>query len=515
MLIKGIIKKGAYFDSVSLMLTAQKASSLEGVRECSLVMGTNENKSILKTSDMLTPEFEAAVDSDLIIAVKAENDELADKALAQIEKMLKKSDDSPQGSSFKPRSIEGALKVLPNANIAIISVAGKYAAKLADEALDKGLNVMLFSDNVSVEDERSLKLKAAQKDLIVMGPDCGTAIINGVPLAFANNVNKGDIGCIGASGTGLQEVTCLVSNNGAGISQAIGTGGRDVKEAIGGIAFLQAVEALKQDGNTKIILLVSKPPHKDVLYKILESLKHAGKPVVSVFLGGEHEADYGQFNVTNCATLEEAALRAVNLSKNLEFVPLNDDGELERIAYEEAVKLKPEQKYLRGLFSGGTFVSEAQIVLNDIGEISSNAPMGNNKKTDNPLLSEGHTVIDFGEDEFTVGRPHPMIDFTLRNKRIIAEASDGTTAVILLDIVIGYGANMTPVEDIVPALNEAKNTALSNDRYIPVVACVTGTDMDPQNRSHVVKELQNAGVIVMHSNAQACRLAGKIIKAVK
>jgi FdrA protein len=261
--ISGRIKQGFYFDSVSLMRVGRELSGFPGVVDASVVMATEANKSILDMSGLLLPEFKKSGEQDLLIVVKAKEAAVAKAALGKAEELLsrKKKPAAAGGAEAPaPRDLAAAAAGLPGANLALISVAGRYAAREARKALDRGLHVMLFSDNVSIEDEVALKKAAHKKGLLVMGPDCGTAILNGVPLAFANVVPKGPIGIVGASGTGTQEVTCIIANEGSGVSQAIGTGGRDVKDAVGGISFLDAMQALASDPETKVIVLVAKPP---------------------------------------------------------------------------------------------------------------------------------------------------------------------------------------------------------------------------------------------------------------
>lgn len=511
MIIKGKIKKGEYFDSITLMRVGKEISALPGVIDAAVVMGTKENKSILKTSNLLVTEFDNSSDTDLLVAVSADSAESLENVFKKVDECLLTTRKKVEGTDeFNPRSLESALKVLPEANLVIISIAGKYAGLLAEQALERDLNVMLFSDNVSLETEISLKKHAEKKGLLVMGPDCGTAIINGVPIAFANAVNRGNIGIIAAAGTGLQELTSIISNEGAGISQAIGTGGRDVKKEVGGIMFIAGLRALADDPSTKVIVLVSKPPHISVIKKIAAELKKVKKEVIAVFLGAD-ESELRNYGISFAVTLEEAALKAVALSKNLELSTVDariheEELSIQQLANEITKKLKPNQKYLRGLFSGGTFCAEAQIILQDsVRDIYSNAPTAKSKKLENSLVSINNTMIDLGEDEFTVGRPHPMIDFSLRNKKIIEEANNPEVAVILLDVVLGYGANQNPINELAPVLKDAASKVI-------VVCSVTGTDLDPQNRAVVVNALKDAGAIVMQSNAAACKLVGQIIK---
>jgi FdrA protein len=518
-IIKGLVKKGEYYDSVSLMQVARKLRELPGIIDSAVVMGSGENKAILESARLLVDEFNSAGDNDLLIAIAADDIKSADKAIAEIDSLLKsmKVIDDGSVSNIKPRTIAEAQKLIPDSNLALISIAGKYAGDEAMKALKSGLHVMMFSDNVSLKKEIELKKYAASKGLLIMGPDCGTAIINGVPLGFANAIKRGYVGIVAASGTGLQETSCIITNEGAGISQAIGTGGRDISEPVGGIMFIEAIKALADDPDTKVLLLISKPPHPDVLTRIETALKNITKPVVAVFLGADIEQLKNR-DIIAMLSLEQGALAAVALTRNGNLSDIykyiaDRDSDLIKIAKSETDKFNRQQKYLRGLFSGGTFCYETQILLSKIiSDAYSNAPWGNNHQLKSALQSEKHTLIDMGADEFTVGRLHPMIDYSLRNKRIIQEANDQKTAVILLDLVLGYGVIEYPLDEILPAIKEAQKTAKDNGRHLLIICSVTGTDGDPQNRRMVMQELQDAGVMVMESNAAACKLAGFIIK---
>ena len=516
MIIKCLVKKGAYHDSVSLMKTAKELNAVEGVMDSAIVMATKENKGIVRNSGLYNSELDKAGDNDLVITVKARDPKSADKALKKAEELLtRKFRPAPCGASggVNAKGIGNAVEMLGGANLAVISVAGRFAGKVAMDCLERNMHVMLFSDNIPLETEIELKKTALKKDLLLMGPDCGTAIINGAPLCFANAVNRGGIGIVAASGTGLQEVSTLISNEGAGISQAIGTGSRDVKKEIGASTLLQGLKALAKDRNTTLILIVSKPPHPEVLAKILAEVKKINKPVVSVMLGGEASLP-GKKDFYPARTLEEAALKAVYLAQDGNAHKAKErlfdiNTRVRAAAASAAGNKTKKQKYLRGLFSGGTFVSEAQIVFNDTtGALWSNAPLDKKYKLPDSLKLKENCVIDLGEDEFTVGRPHPMIDFSLRNKLIVSEARNPETAVILLDVVLGYGANMQPLADILPSIREAFRI----NKTLSIAASVTGTETDPQVRSKVVEGLSKAGVLVMPSNASACRLAGAIVR---
>jgi len=519
MVLRGVVKKGAYFDSVTLMMVGRDISSRPGLCDAAVVMGTAENKAILQASGLLGPELAAAGDADLIISVKAADEKSAARGLAEAEALLKEGARRPgrEEGRFHPQSLEGALQVLPDANLAVVSVAGRYAGEAAMGALRRGLHVMLFSDNVPLATEVALKTFARSRGLLVMGPDCGTAIINGVPLAFANAVSRGDIGIVAAAGTGLQEVSCIISNEGAGVSQAIGTGGRDVKGGVGGIMFLEGLRALAEDEATKVVVLVSKPPHAEVLKKLGAAVPGVGKPVVAVFLGADPKTVSG-YGMTAAATLEEAALLAAALVKgrtpeSVRRRLAGRDMEIDELAARESLQVKKGQRFIRGLFSGGTFCGEAQIVFRGmLAEVYSNVPMTPFKPLADSWKSQGHTVVDLGEDAFTVGRPHPMIDFSLRNRRIQDEARDPETAVILLDVVLGYGSSPDPAGELAPAMNAARKTAQEAGRHLVFACSVTGTEKDPQVRSRVAGALQAAGAVVLPSNAAAARFAGCVVK---
>ncbi|OPZ99257.1 MAG: Succinyl-CoA ligase (ADP-forming) subunit alpha [Bacteroidetes bacterium ADurb.Bin408] len=512
-MIKSVIKKGVYYDSVSLMLVAREINKMPGIEDASVVMGTRENIAILQNAGLLTSDITTAGDTDLLLIVKATDENQANQALAAVDALLNDLRHKKSAQTQVPiNSLEAALKAMPDAGLSLISIAGKYAAAEAYKALDNNLHVMIFSDNVSIEDELTLKLMGEKKGLLVMGPDCGTAIINGIPLAFANVVNRGNIGIVGASGTGIQEVTTIISKHGGGISQAIGTGGRDVKKEIGGIMFINALKALAEDPQTEVICLVSKPPHEDVLHKINTALGAVKKPIIAMFIGATREVvePSGAIYAEN---LEEAALFAVALAKGntIDAAKAFIEGRRKEMAL-QAITLSKKiitGKYVRGLFSGGTLCDEAQLIMRHNNVYTySNTPLHPAYKLENVWQSKAHTILDLGDDEFTAGRPHPMIDFSLRNKRISDEAADPETAIVLFDVVLGYGSHLHPEEELAPVII---NAAHKNQGVI-FVCSVTGTDNDPQNYSKVVQALENAGVVVMPSNVAASELCVHIIK---
>jgi FdrA protein len=518
MVVKGLVKRGDYFDSVTLMRVARKINAEKGVIDSGLITGSRENKAMLRASGLFVDAFAKAADNDLLLAVKARSEKIAVQILQHIDSYLQAGRKKEGGSgAANPGSLEGALNVLPAANLALISIAGKYAGDEAEKALQKGLHVFLFSDNVPLEREIELKKMARERGLLLMGPDCGTAIINGIPLAFANAVPRGSIGIVAASGTGLQETSSLIANQGGGISQAIGTGGRDIKKDVGGIMFTSAMEALAADKKTAVILLVAKPPDIEVQQKIANVLRGITKPIVTVFLGSKDGIIKGK-NVHDAATLEEGASAAVALSRGDKIDGVwkrlaERDSRLKDKAWVIAAKLQRRQKYVRALFSGGTFCSEALVIFSGkVPDQYSNVPIGSLARLKDSFHSQKHTFLDLGEDEFTAGRLHPMIDFSMRNRRMLQEAEDPETALILLDLVLGYGANKAPLAEIIPVIRTCRKTAVKSGNYLPLLVSVTGTDQDPQQRRLIVKSLRQNGAEVLESNAAACKLALYIIE---
>ncbi len=519
-MVKAQITPGAYYDSVSLMIISNAVKKIPGVTEALVGMGTDLNRELNRNNPNLnSPEVEKTTPNDFFVAANVNDEETWKTVLAKVEEKLnEKKEDA--ASNYYPASLDGALKVQPHTNIAVISVPGKggHAYKVAQDCLKQGIHVMLFSDNVSIEEEKDLKTEAVKRGLLVMGPDCGTAIINHVPLAFANVVRPGNIGMVCASGTGTQEVSSIIDSLGGGVSQVIGTGGRDLKKDIGGIMFKHALQALIADAATKVIVLVSKPPYPPVQTEVLKMAKEGGKPTVVCFIGGNPE-EPKSFGLVPAVSLEDAARKAVALSKGEE--PKTFDGfdmsaaEIDSLVNEATKNLAPTQKYMRALYTGGTLCDESmKYLLPTCKRIFSNIPLQDNDKLENKDISREHTALDFGDDEFTVGRPHPMIDPSLRAERVLKEAGDKTCAVILVDCVIGYGSHEDPAADLADAIKKGKDKAKSEGRDVIVVASVCGTEGDPQGLSKTRETLKAAGAIVMPTNAQACRLVKKIIEKV-
>ena len=513
------IRKGEYHDSVALMLLTKELLAAPGVADAAIVMGTEANKAILADSGLLAEAAQDAEPNDLIISVRAASPEQATAALAQAERLLqeRRAAQAGEGPLSRPKTLAAALKMAPDANLAVISVAGRYAAREARTALEHGLHVFLFSDNVPLADEIALKKLALEKGLLLMGPDAGTSIINGIALGFANAVPRGPIGIVGAAGTGIQGVSVGIAQGRSGVSQAIGVGGRDLSEEVGGLMMQAALHALRDDPETKVLCLVSKPPAPSVAQLILETARASGRPTVVCFLGddGRMAQAEGLFPV---ATLDEAAVVAAALARGDDpstalVEKRRAEGEFLAQADGIRARLNSEQKYVRGLFSGGTFCYETQLVLRDmVGPVHSNVPLAKGDKLADSNRSVGHICVDLGEDEFTIGRLHPMLDNALRIRRLLKEAEDPTTAVILLDVVLGYGAHPDPAGELAAAIREARARARQAGRYLAVVAYICGVAGDPQPLAEQVEKLRGAGAILAPTNVAAARLAGHIVR---
>jgi len=483
-----------YQDSVSLMQISAKINKLPGIEQASVVMGTQTN--LAQLADVGLGDDVKAGPNDLIIAVMGEDAACNDAMTLARELLNTKPKETSNDDITAPKlvSLDMAWERHPKINLALISVPGDYAAAEALKALQLDMNVMLFSDNVSLAQEKQIKTLARTKNRLVMGPDCGTAIINGLPLGFANVVNRGAIGVVGASGTGVQEVTCRVDHLGAGISQALGTGGHDLHEEIGGISMLYGLQMLAEDPQTQVIVLISKPPAQGVAERILEQARACGKPVVVDFLGA-NAADISRERVFAATTLAHAADLAVALLDG----KTSAAASVENISAAQCRDLPTTRQDIRGVFAGGTFCFESQLICQRQGFVAaSNTPVSGNQKLADLWCSSGHTLIDMGDDDFTRGKPHPMIDPTLRNQRIAAELSDPKTAVLLFDLVLGYGAAAEPAAELLEILAQypRENRPL-------LVAHVCGTEADPQQRSRQIQALRSAGVLVAECNAQA------------
>ncbi len=500
MQLQATVRKNQYQDSVRLMQISRQASALPGVAKVLALLGTDSNKKVLADLGLMDAVVAAATANDLVICIEAETDEAIKAALGEVDDRLT-SVSTAQAAKEKPKSLEEAVDRLPGANFAMISLPGQFAKLDVTAALEQGLNVMLFSDNISLADEAELKQLAVEKGLLLMGPDCGTAIVDGVALALANVVRRGDIGLAAASGTGIQEVTCLIDRFGGGVSHAIGVGGRDLKKEIGGAMMRQAIRTLAKDPATKTLVLLSKPGDPGVMAGVLAEARASGLEVVACLLGSDAAAA-GTDGMTCVATLEEAAFAALGRP-----VPA---PELSEALRRRVAGLSPARHFLRGLYSGGTLCYETLFLLKDALDIQSNVAIKPHLKLHFPVKGKAHCCVDLGEDEFTQGRPHPIIDLGLRLERLAEDMADPAVKVILLDLVLGYGANRNPAAELAEALVATRQGLTDGGPVVMVHVC--GTDADPQNLRAQEDLLAQAGAFLFPTNAQAARAALAVIK---
>ncbi|TET80715.1 MAG: hypothetical protein E3J37_10640, partial [Anaerolineales bacterium] len=409
-----VIRKNQYYDSVFLMGVNKRLSQSKGVLQTAVLMASEKNKQLLADIGIQGDQIVTAKPNDLIVAVIAESTQVVDTVLAGLDQALLALEE--KGSVSQLHNLEDGLAEKPHANLAVLTIPGEYVFREARKALEAGLNLFIFSSNVPIEEERKLKELAAEKKLLVMGPDCGTSILNGIGVGFANKVNRGVFGAIGPSGTGLQEFTSQIHNAGFGISHAIGTGSRDLSDEIGGITTIQALDVLEADPQTKVISIIAKPPGGKTLERLIARLKICSKPIVSCFLGARMDSFEGGDALTWVPTIDDAVLAAI---QHVGEKPTAERIELTKQERELAAKSRadwaPEQRFLRGLFAGGTFCYQSQQILGEAGiVVHSNAPLNPQTKLTNPDRSSEHTMIDMGDEFYTQGRPHPMIDGTIR-----------------------------------------------------------------------------------------------------
>lgn len=505
MYIKSKKLSGVYTDSMSLMALSTKVNKLPGVEKAMIGMGTDMNKEVIQDVGLMADELTSATPSDMMYVVQCDTETRCDEVLEEIERM-RTSVAAEQASSAQFSSLDQAMQS-DDSDLVVISVPGQYAAAEAQKALEQNKNVLIFSDNVEVKDELALKQYAHEHGLLVMGPDCGTAIINNVGLCFANAVNEGSVGLVAASGTGSQEVSVQVDHFGGGISQLVGVGGRDLSEDIGGIMMIDAMRMLDDDEQTKVIVLLSKPPAESVAEKVLSVAKSLGTPVIVCFIGDTRSGTEG--NLTFTHTTVDAARRAVQVATGAEPT-ITDNGLSANIT--EHGQFAEGQHYIRGVFCGGTICDEVFYVLK---AAQSNVFSNVAKRPEDVLpvgaASHDHALIDTGSDEFTRGRAHPMIDPTIRNQRLVEEAADSETAVILLDFVLGFGSHEDPVGAAKESIQEAQRIASENGRHLEIVAYVLGTDKDPQNKTEQVAKLRELDVRVVDNVIQLGEVALQLI----
>jgi FdrA protein len=491
--IRTEILSSFYQDSVVLMRIASQVRTRPGVREVAAFMGTPSNHGLLEQIGLATAESKEARPNDLILTVDADSDATADGALAAAKELLaQRRQVSESAAEVRPRTLESALRMLPDANLVAISVPGAYAKFEAMKAIKHGLHVFLFSDNVPLQDEIELKTEAVRRGVLCMGPDCGTAYLNGVGVGFTNVVSRGRIGCVAAAGSGLQAVASRIAALGEGISHGIGVGGRDLSAEVGGVMTLFALEALADDPSTEAIVIISKPPHATVLPRLEAAMAKIRKPVVACVLGAKAPA---QSAATWVDTLDAAADAVVALTtkRNIGRRTFSDvSGIRARLARLRAKG--PIACEVFGLFTGGTLAHEAHLLLD--------ALLGHDAR---------HQILDLGDDQYTVGRPHPMIDPQTRTDMIL-KAGQEKAGVLLVDLVLGRGSHPNPAAPLAAAIRQASDMAAAAGRRLIAVGSVVGTAGDPQEFAGQVAQLEEAGVEILPSNAEAARFAALLVK---
>jgi FdrA protein len=482
------VRQGRWADSAKLLAAARAAEGAGGVEQAACFMGTPANLTDAREMGLWDAALETAGPDDIVIVVGGPE---AAAGLQAAVAILDSRPGAPGGGAVvaAPTSLSKVT-----ADIALISVPGDYAALEAHKALSAGMDVMLFSDGVTIEDEVVLKRRARELGRLVMGPGCGTAIIDGVGLAFANVVRRGPVGVVAAAGTGAQEVTVLLDRYGSGISACYGTGGRDLYEQVGAITMLDAIDRLVADPGTEVILCVSKPPSPGVAEQVLAALSATSKPAAVCFVGATGlDAPEG---VTISATLEDAAIAAARMA----------GATAERAVNAVVDWIQPG--LVRGLYSGGTLCAEAAAILAArLPRVESNAAAGAAVKLKPGQSPTTHACLDLGEEEYTRGRPHPMIDPFARAELLAKVAADPAVSVILLDVVLGYGSHPDPAGALVPAIRDG----LAGRDRLAIVAHVCGTEADPQVASRQEAILIEAGARLAETNAQAARLAAALV----
>jgi FdrA protein len=480
------VRTGAYADSVTLLQVSKDVAAVPGVENAQVAMATPLNLDVLASMGFDIPP---TTPNDMVVALKLADDGDLAAALAAVEAALarKASSGGGQAEAEPHRTTYSALDD-SDAELALVSVPGEHAFVEAMDALDAGRDVMVFSDNVPLDQEVLLKQRAAELGLLVMGPDCGTAVVGGVGLGFANRTVPGPVGLVAASGTGCQQLMCLLDAQGVGVTTALGVGGRDLSSEVGALSTREALRRLDEDPSVELIVVVSKPPAEDVAASLREYASSLTTPVQLALLGE------GQPDLTAAA---ESALEALGKARH-EWQTWGL-GQASRVA---------GGGYLRGLFVGGTLCKESMLMAAAaLGPVRSNIAHSADLALDSSLTAGSHTMVDFGDDTLTAGRAHPMIDPTLRLENLAQVAKDPATAVVLMDVVLGHGAEPDPAAALAPAIREAKETARAVGRELPVVVACVGTEEDPQQLSRQATALAEAGAEVFLSNAQATRRA--------
>lgn len=505
------IEKGRYIDSLETLYASSVLVEQDGIVAGYVGVGNDPFKDTVTSSGLNSPDLKEATGNDLVIIAEAADKAAFDAAVAAVYTSFEVEASAQVEESFV--STKAAVQKHPEINLCSVSVPGEYAYTEVKKALNAGLHCVVFSNNVPLNQEREMKLLAREKGLLCMGPDCGVANINGAALVLSSINNRGPFGIVGASGTGIQHVAAIMHEAGSGVSQTIGTGGNDCKDAVGGIMMLMGIDAMEADPETKYIALISRKPGDTVLPKLLERIKTCKKPVVALFMGCDREVVEAS-GAIYASSLDDCAIQCLKLI-GIDY-PLATEEELVKIASEEVKKYAPEQKYLRGLYTGGTYMDEAaNAMIPRIGTIWSNCPIQPEWKLEDSYVSKDNSCVDYGEEEFTLGRPHPAIDPSIRKPAILREAMDPEVAVIVLDFILTPPGHMDPTGYVLDDVKMAQQVAEAEGRHLTFIASVLGTTADLQDKNKQERQLREAGVIVCQTNYRAAVLASEIIRQIK
>ncbi len=501
------IQKNTYIDSLETLFMMSVLNNQKGVEIAFAGMAVPALLADLEKNNLLIEEVKALKSSDFLVVARCDSQEVFNTAVLEAEKQCKWTDED---KIDRCNDIKKAVSICPSANLCQIEVPGEYALEEVTKALNLGLHCCVFSNNVPLKDERKMKELAVEKGLLCMGPDCGVANINGAALVLASINNRGPFGICGASGTGIQHVAAILHEYGSGVSQTIGTGGNDLKPEVGGLMMQMGLAALEADPETKYIVLISRKPGEGVLEVLLEKIKACTKPIVVFFMGCDRaqiEACGGIY----AANLDDCADKALSLIGKT-FQPETEE-ELEKLAQTAVDGMKSSQKYLRGMYTGGTYMDEAMRTMEKvIGPVWSNAPLASQYKLEDSYKSLENTCVDYGEEEFTLGKPHPAIDPSVRKREIMREAQDEEVAVIVLDFILTPPGHSDPAGDVIPEIEKAVEKAKEQGRKLVFIASVLGTSADLQNKTAQENKLKAAGVIVCRTNNSASKLAALIVK---
>ncbi len=504
------------------MKISDNVRRISGISEASVIMATSTNKGILIRLGFPPSVIEESKESDILIAVRAQDQDSLNLAIQKANEMLESSGKISTGNEEKSKltDLDSALNMMPDANLVLLSIPGEYVKDISLKLIERRIHQQIFSDHVSIEDELEIKEQAVKNGVLILGPGAGTSIINGKGIGFSNAVKAGPVGVVAAAGTGLQEVITLLDHCGIGVKHGLGVGGSDPKEKIGGLMMLECIKLLEKDPDIEVIGIVSKPPFPSIQEKIIKYISQdAKKKYVLAFIGGQQlQDDRMGGRIIQVGSLASAVLAfAKHVGKEQFMKARAETGisqkDLSSTLGKEWIKLHDGQKYIRALYTGGTFTYEAQVILSGIlpGPIYSNAPILNIKEMASSLTSEGNSIVDLGEEEFTQGRPHPMIDPTIRKLRILEEARDPEVAVLLMDFVLGYGSHPDPVGTALREIKEAKEIAARDGRYLSVIAHVCGARGDPQGYESSINKLQSIGSVVLPTNAIAAVGAALVV----